>query len=389
LEVAIVIMTSHLDDENIEVREAALEALSRVAPKGHPPLIETLIKSTQCKDKGIRQFALKGLAKLGRAGGNVIKGLGNVLKQVNSMLAPMLLMDLKTAAEHGKEKLLADLMTRLKHESVELRLNAITTLVRISDQKDPLFIQAICTGLLDSDAGVQEAASSAMDKSISKGHPFAVLALFGLLDIQNKLLLRRVVEVLPRVAGTCEQSQQLLSSLLQEQSGHVRSAIFHVLATTVDKNYLYCASVCSCWRPNINPSASTTATSEDCEECPVGVSIACQALSCCLLQRHVHFADAVLTALRRAGSSGDAAATLLRECMSLKRWFVEWQTIEDVCSAAAAGTLAATHMATLSAKREHEPPVDSSFSTHASLHHPECPCASVEPHCKKARFGGA
>merc|ERR1712232_204421 len=68
-----------------------------------------------------------------------------------------------------------------------------------------------------------------------------------------------------------------------------------------------------------------------------GISIATQALSSCLLQPKIELPDAVATVLRRSGGSADSsdqAVMSLRSCMKRKRWCIQWQTIELLCSAA-------------------------------------------------------
>merc|ERR1719253_1448403 len=130
---------------------------------------------------------------------------------------------------------------------------------------------------------------------------------------------------------------------------------------------------------------------KDSEDMHQGVHVATWALSVCLLQPDVHFAEAIKMSLQRVGAKSDRVAQDLHKCMSCPRWFFQWQTIESLCKAAL--TLnGAPACSTTKAKKERKLCIayNRAGPSQPALHRPDCPCvADAKRPSKRARLGGA
>jgi hypothetical protein len=121
--------------------------------------------------------------------------------------------------------------------------------------------------------------------------------------------------------------------------------------------------------------------------------VATQALAMCLLHPSTRLPNAVETALGRAGVCGNRVAMDLNTCMSRRRWFIRWQTVEFLCGAALTVKTGAPACSTHSAKAARRIPCiekESPGPQQPALHRPDCPYVTdTKRPSKRARFGGA
>jgi len=386
-------IVAHLGNESPSTRQVALQVLAQVASKGNELVINGLKSHLQHHDAGVRKTAVRALAKFGAGERQAIKAATKLLEHSKQRVRKSAVDALKLlVATQGIEQAQEELSERLHHNRSEVRLAAISGLVAIGVRNDLWVIEELVRAALDRDALVQEAATAAFEKLVDKGHPHAIFNLIGLLDIGGDgHALQATVQLLPRVAGCSDKSLQLVSSLLEKQSLLVRNSLFEALMQVSDQGYRQCVfAMCSCWEGSgaeeAPSGAGQTAYSLD-----SGVSVATQALSSCLLQPGIYLPEAVASALAHVGVRGEGVATDLHTCMSRRRWFIRWQSVEYMCRAALEIN-GAPACSTTSAKAFKIPlkrsPVEDKgpIIQLETLHRRDCPCvAHAKQPTKKAK----
>jgi HEAT repeat protein len=396
------------------IRQVAGQALAQVASKGNKRVVEGLAVHLQHSDSGVREDAVKTFGKFGSGEDDAIKALSALLEHPKQKVRKSVLDALKLVVTTGAAQAQEEVSKHLNHKNAEVRLNALLALSEFANRNDHCIIEATCQALLDKDGQVQDGAVSMFNKMVDSGHPHAIFTLLGLLDVGDLHSLKTTISMMPIIVGSSEQAFLLMSTLLEQQSVLVRSAVFDMFMQMHDRHYRPSVlAKCSCWeRGGSEQQVFTSDRNGESELEKVsaseraGVRTATQALTSCLLRPSIRFHDAVAAAFQRAGGCGDRVVASLNTCMSSRRWFMRWQTVELLCRTSSAPGSAETTCSTTSAKIERRPhkskkrplsPVGEhgreKIAHTQPLHRPGCPCIadsklSKRP-SKRAIFGGA
>lgn len=403
---------SRFGNASPSTRQVALQALSEVASKGSSRVIQSLKPYLQHADRGVRQDAVKALAHFGTGEDLAIKVAMSLLDSGRKSIRKVALEALKLVVPEGSDKAQQELGMRLRHKKVEVRLVALSALLKIGRRNELWVIEALCQRMLDKDSQVQEAADRACEKMVDKGHPHFIFTLLGMHGLcGDDHALRTALRVLPKMVGFSEKSLALVSALLEKQSATTKGAVFDAFMQMFHKSYQQCIlAKCPCWesllaadnvpteddKENVQPdmNRSGLGLQTPCEKADVGIRIAIQALSTCLLEPGISLPDAVKTALQKAGVCGDVVAKDLSTCMDAARWFIRWQTVEALCRTALAAKNGEKTRAnvTTSAKVSRRSNIENECPNmqKPSLHRTCCPfVAESRRPSKRARFGGA
>lgn len=382
-----------LAHESPTVRQVALQTLTDVASKGNIRIMESLKEYLLHRNAGVRRTAMKTLAKFGKGERTAIRIASKLLDHPKERVRKSAGEALKLVDTNENEYVRREICERLKHARLETRLAALSVVSQIGDRNEPWVVEAICLSLLDKDGEVQEAAVTAFDKLVDRGHSHAIFSLLGLLDTSQQQCLQAMLFALPKVAGSGDKSLHLVSTLLEQQSIIVRSNLFDMHMQMSCRSYRHCDyAPCNCWDgATVGSTASAPKKLDDAQKFRQGVQAATWALTLCLLQPGANLADAVKTALERVGACGEQVAADLKACMTHHRWFIEWPKIEFLCTAALAEK-GAPVCSTTTAKAERRLRTDKECTgaSHPALHRPNCPCvAESKQPSKRARLGGA
>jgi HEAT repeat protein len=400
------ILLSRLGDENMAVNQQAVELILRIAPKGDSCIIQGIANYLQSTDAGVRHLVMEVLKKIGKGDDVTIKAVIFLLQQPEIHVKRSALKALEFLANKGNEMVLEVVDQHLKHNNVEVRLAALSAISKLANQNNPLAIEGLCHCLSDTDTKLQKLAAASLTKLVDKGNPHAVRMLCGLVDAPGDHTLRTLVPLLSEVAGCSRESLELVSSMLQRQSKMVRSAVFEEVTQIKDTDYKQCTfTICACWDPECTGADKASSLQEcvqhggaACDETTdlqtVGVRIAAQALSSCLLHPGTPFPVALAEALKTANGRRSCGSRpvrvmpgILDTCMKHDCWPIRWDVIEQLCRASAT-VVNDSVSAMVTFKRKARKP-DRDTSVVACLHRRDCPHLdeSTKPP-KRARRGG-